>query len=117
MAYQIEISPTAVADVERIFLWIKEDSPERAYHWVRGCYEIMLTLEKFPRRCSLAPESRYLELEVRQLLYKKQFYILFTVSEAVERQEGIVRIHRVRRSSQQRLQSLDQLLGDEPESN
>ncbi len=25
----------------------KEDSPERAYRWVRGCYEIMLTLENF----------------------------------------------------------------------
>jgi plasmid stabilization system protein ParE len=45
MAYQIEISPTAVADIESIFLWLKEDSPERAYRWVRGCYEIMLTLE------------------------------------------------------------------------
>jgi plasmid stabilization system protein ParE len=115
MAYQIEISPTAVTDIESIFLWIKEDSPERAYQWVRGCYEIMLTLENFPKRCSLALESKYMEIEVRQLLYKKQFHILFTVSEAVEQQEGIVRIHRVRRGSQQKLQSIDQLLGDELE--
>lgn len=115
MVYPIEISPTAVADIERIFLWIKGDSPERAYRWVRGCYEIMLTLENFPRRCSLALESKYMGIEVRQLLYKKQFYILFTVSEAVGEQEGIVQIHRVRRGSQQRLQSIDQLLGDDPE--
>lgn len=54
MAYQIEISPTAVADLESIFLWIKKDSSENAYRWVRGCYEIMLTLENFPRRCALA---------------------------------------------------------------
>ncbi|EGJ35442.1 MULTISPECIES: type II toxin-antitoxin system RelE/ParE family toxin [Moorena] len=115
MAYQIEISPTAVADIESIFIWIKEDSAERAYRWVRGCYEVMLTLENFPRRCSLALESKYMGIEVRQLLYKKQFYILFTVSEAVEEQEGIVRIHRVRRGSQQRIESIDQLLGDDPE--
>ncbi|MGB7444069.1 MAG: type II toxin-antitoxin system RelE/ParE family toxin [Coleofasciculaceae cyanobacterium] len=114
MVYQIEISPTAVADIESIFLWIKEDSSERAYRWVRGCYEIMLTLENFPRRCSLALESKYMGIEVRQLLYKKQFYILFTVSEALEEQPGIVRVHRVRRGSQQRLKSLDQLLGDDP---
>ena len=31
MAYQIEISPTAVADIESIFLWIKEDSPENVF--------------------------------------------------------------------------------------
>ncbi|MEA5550053.1 type II toxin-antitoxin system RelE/ParE family toxin [Anabaena cylindrica UHCC 0172] len=114
MAYQIEISPTAVADIESIFLWIKEDSLENAYRWVRGCYEIMLTLENFPKRCSLAIESEYMGIEVRQLLYKKQFNILFTVSEAVEPE--IVRIHRVRRCSQQTLQSIDQLLGDSPET-
>ena len=116
MAYQIEISPTAVADIEGIFLWIKEDSSERAYRWVRGCYEIMLTLENFPKRCSLALESKYMGIEVRQLLYKKQFRILFTVSEAIEQQEGIVQIHRVRRASQQSLQSIEQLLGDELET-
>jgi plasmid stabilization system protein ParE len=116
MVYQIEISPTAVADIESIFLWIKEDSPERAYRWVRGCYEIMLTLENFPGRCSLALESKYMGIDVRQLLYKKQFRILFTVNQAVEQDEGIVRIHRVRRCSQQRLQSIDQLLGVEEET-
>ena len=73
MAYRIEISPTAVTDVESIFLWIKRDSPEQAYRWVRECYEIMLTLENFPKRCPLAVESKYMAIEVRQLLYKKQY--------------------------------------------
>ena len=54
MAYRIEISPSAIADIKSIFLWIKEGSQERAFRWVRGCYEIMLTLENFPQRCSLA---------------------------------------------------------------
>lgn len=114
MTYPIEISPSAVADIEGIFLWIKEDSPELAYRWVRGCYEIMLTLENFPRRCSLAPESRYLGVEVRQLLYQKQFRILFTVNQGSEQQEGIVHIQRVRRGSQQIIKDLSELLGNEP---
>ncbi|MGK7947163.1 MAG: type II toxin-antitoxin system RelE/ParE family toxin [Microcystaceae cyanobacterium] len=113
MTYQIEISPTAITDIETIFLWLKEDSPEQAYRWVRGCYEIMLTLENFPKRCSLAPESEYMEIEVRQLLYNKQFLILYTVNEAVEQRDGVVRIHRIRRGSQQRLKNIDQLLGNE----
>jgi len=116
MVYQIEISPTAVADIESIFLWIKEDSPENAYRWVRGCYEIMLTLESFPRRCTLAIESEHMGIEIRQLLYKKQFKILFTVSEILQQEQGIVRIHRVRRFSQQTLENTDQLLGDESET-
>jgi len=62
MAYRIEISPTAMADVEGIFLWMKNYSVDQAHRWVRGCYEIMLTLENFPNRCPLAlrlpiPES------------------------------------------------------------
>ncbi|MGK7888311.1 MAG: hypothetical protein AB4042_03190 [Leptolyngbyaceae cyanobacterium] len=40
MTYRIEISPTAVADVEHIFLWLKEQSEDSAYRWVRECYEI-----------------------------------------------------------------------------
>lgn len=100
MAYQIDISPTAIADIEAIFLWIRSDSPEKAYRWVRGCYEIMLTLENFPMRCALALESQYLEIEIRQLLYKKQFRILFTVRTATEQDTGTVYIHRVRHGSQ-----------------
>ena len=42
MAYRIEISPSAIADIESIFLWIKEESQERAFRWVRGCYEMKL---------------------------------------------------------------------------
>lgn len=111
MAYRIEISPSTIADIESIFLWIKEDSQERAFHWVRGCYEIMLTLENFPQRCSLAIESKYMGIEVRQLLYQKQFLILFTVQNFEE--EGVVYIHRVRHGSQQRLENIQDLLGDE----
>ena len=76
------MSPTPVADIEGIFLWIKGYSVDQAYRWVRGCYEIMLTLEKFPNRCPLAVESKYMNLPVRQLLYKKQYRILFTVGES-----------------------------------
>ncbi|MCW6037152.1 hypothetical protein K4A83_12855 [Spirulina subsalsa FACHB-351] len=87
MTYQIEISPTAIADVEAIFLWIKQYSADRAYRWVRGCYEIMLKLEKFPNRCALAIESQHMELVVRQLLFEQQYRILFTVQEANTRLE------------------------------
>ena len=90
----------------------KEDSQERAFRWVRGCYEIMLTLENFPQRCSLAIESKYMGIDVRQLLYQKQFLILFTVKNLGE-EEGVVYIHRVRNGSQQRLENIQDLLGDD----
>jgi plasmid stabilization system protein ParE len=115
MTYQVEISPTAVADIEQIFVWMRESSLDQAYRWVRGCYEIMLTLEKFPNRCPMSPESKYMDMEVRQLLYKKQFRILFTVSQFEAENTGIVRIHRVRHGSQERLRHPEQLLEDNDE--
>ena len=107
MAYRIDISPTAMADVERIFLWLEEYAIDEPHRWVRGCYERMLTLEQVPNRCALAAEARYMNLPIRQLLYKKQYRILFTVIEAVEGdQGGQVQIHRVLRSTQDRLQDV-----------
>jgi hypothetical protein len=75
----------------------------------------MLTLEKFPNRCPMSPESKYMGIEVRQLLYKQQFRILFTVSETSEQDGGIVRIHRVRHGSQEGLRHPEQLLDDDYE--
>jgi plasmid stabilization system protein ParE len=111
MTYRIELSPTAIADIEGIFLWKKDYSVNQAHRWVRGCYEIMLTLENFPNRCPLAIESQYLNRPVRQLLYQKQYRILFTVQ--TSNNQNIVQIHRVLRAAQKRLQNLSQLLGDE----
>jgi hypothetical protein len=51
---------------------------------------------------------------VRQLLYKKQYRILFTVGTGnAPDSQDIVQIHRVLRAAQERLQDLSQLLGDE----
>jgi plasmid stabilization system protein ParE len=114
MTYRVEISPTAVADIEQIFVFLRESSVDQAHRWVRGCYEIMLTLEKFPNRCPIATESKYMDIEVRQLLYKKLFRILFTVVQTEgEENTGIVRIHRIRHGSQERLRHPDELLDDD----
>lgn len=110
MTSRINISPTAIRDIEQIFLWYKNYSVERAHRWVRGCYEIMLKLENFPNRCPLARESQYLNLPIRQLLYQKQYRILFTVKETGE--TSVVQIHRVLRASQASLETPSQLFGE-----
>ena len=114
MTYRIDISPTAVTDIEGHFLWLKGYSVDKAHRWVRGCYEMMLTLENFPNRCPLAIESRYMDFPIRQLLYQKQYRILFTVRELESpNNQGIVQIHRVLHSAQERLQERSQLSEDD----
>ena len=52
-------------------------------------------------------------MEVRQLLYEKRYRILFTIGET-EAKNSLVKIHPVRRASQQIIQGLDQFLGNDP---
>jgi plasmid stabilization system protein ParE len=117
MAYQLNISPTAIADIEGIYLEIQKTfSPERAEQWLEGCYTVILSLELFPGRCPLAPENQFIGIEIRQLLYpyqKRQVYrILFTVVPGSSTDEGVVQIHRIRHSAQDRLRTEEELQGE-----
>ncbi|MEM7590942.1 MAG: hypothetical protein AAF383_05385 [Cyanobacteria bacterium P01_A01_bin.83] len=75
----------------------------------------MLKLENFPKRCPLALESQYLDIEVRQLLYAKKYRILFSINQIDKENSGIVQIHRVRHSYQQNIETLGELLNNEEE--
>jgi plasmid stabilization system protein ParE len=111
MAYRIELSPTAIADMGSAVSWMIENiSPEKAGQWLTGCYETIQTLEQFPDRCPRAPEAMYLEMDIRQLKYSELsvYRILFTIERQSE-DEGLVRVHRVRHHAQDRLRTLDEL--------
>jgi plasmid stabilization system protein ParE len=109
MAYQVNISPTAIADIEKIYLYLQEEAQVSADQWVIDCFEAMFTLESFPRRCPLAQESQDLGLSIHQLLYSSSHRILYTVTGDSE--NGYVQIHRVRGAKQDKLQNVEELLG------
>ena len=74
----VEITELAEANLEEIYLHIREDSPTRAVEWREGFLKAAQTLERFPRRCALAAESGA-ELEIRQLVYG-EYRVLFTIA-------------------------------------
>ena len=114
MAYRVELSPTAFADIEAILLGIRQyQSLEKANQWFAGCYEAILSLEQFPERCPRAPEDDYIKKTIRQRLYKHRevYRILFTVQSSRDG-EGLVQIHRVLHSAQKRLRTESELLGE-----
>jgi len=78
MAYTIELSPRAFADIDAIVEHIQADSPQNATHWRRKLFEKIETLQTFPRGCSLAPEDEHCPFEVRQTILGR-YRILFTV--------------------------------------
>jgi plasmid stabilization system protein ParE len=105
MAYRVEIAPSALADAEAAYLWIKEQSPSAAETWFNGLLETISSLEEFPSRCALSPESEDLGGEVRQLLFAKHHYayrILFGITA-----DAVVRIYRIRHGSRDRLRMED----------
>ena len=84
MNYEIVVTDQADAEAEEAYLWIRERSPDGAVRWWNGLEAAILSLERMPTRCSLAPENDVFEEEIRQLLYGKRqhrYRILFTVRE------------------------------------
>ena len=80
--YRVDITGAAEAELEEAYLWIREESPERAARWRIGLLKQIERLEKLPERCPLAPENAFFVEEIRQLLYGRRsgvYRILFTI--------------------------------------
>ncbi len=96
MVLRVEISPSALADAEEAFLWIQQESPAIADEWYNGLVDAILSIENFPNRCPLAPESEDIGREIRQLLYRRH-RILFSVT------GDVVQVFRIRHTARDRL--------------
>lgn len=76
-------------------MWISEYSEAADRTWYYQLKEAIQTLEQFPERCPVAPESGHRNTEIRQLLFGKrrgQLRILFTI------RSNSVRVLHARRS-------------------
>jgi plasmid stabilization system protein ParE len=68
MSYQIEILPQALSEIEDSFRWIAYNiSATIAELWYEDLLETVCSLESFPNRCTIAPESQEFQQEIRQL--------------------------------------------------
>jgi plasmid stabilization system protein ParE len=111
MAFQVEITPVAEAQIEKAYRWHRNANPEVADRWFRGLMNTIATLQEKPRRCSLAVEHEIFSEEVRQLLHGKSknvYRVLFTIRDTT------VYVLYVRHSAQAPLTTddLEQLEGE-----
>ena len=79
MTFQIEITPIAESQIEKVYQWYRERNPEFADRWFRELMNAIATLQEKPRRFSLAVEHQMFNEEVRQLLYGKSKFIVPTI--------------------------------------
>jgi plasmid stabilization system protein ParE len=83
MIYQIALTDRAAGDLETAYCWYAEQAPESAVRWYNGFLDALNKLAANPERCGIAPESKKLHTEIRQLLYGRQrsYRALFIIRE------------------------------------
>lgn len=67
--YQVEITATAQADIQEIFHYIAVNNQTAATNLVLEIERQVNSLEQFPSRCSVIPESSGLDIEYRHIIY------------------------------------------------
>lgn len=67
--YSVQITPAAERDVEEIWTYIADDSPENATAFIVRLEEQIEALEHSPERCPLVPENELLGTDYRHLIY------------------------------------------------
>jgi len=73
----------AQQDIAEAHRWLAERDPEAADRWFNRIYDTIGSLEMFPERCPLAPESKFFNREIRETFHGRRqhkYRILFTVA-------------------------------------
>ena len=82
MTFRVRISQQAEQEAEEILDWLQsQHAGETGFRWFLRLEEAIQSLEKFPARCQIAPESARFPFGVRQLLYGNKphvYRVLFT---------------------------------------
>jgi plasmid stabilization system protein ParE len=80
--YNVNITKTAEIDIEEIRQYISNDSIPNAKKFIHAVEDKIQTLEKFPQRCPIIPESELLGLEYRHLIIEN-YRIIFKLEKNI----------------------------------
>jgi toxin ParE1/3/4 len=67
--YRVRVTRTAERDIEGVWSFIAQDSPENGESFIRRLEEQIETLENFPDRCPAIPENELLGTQYRHLIF------------------------------------------------
>ena len=82
MKHEVLVQSPALEDIDSAYQWLAKQAPTKAAEWYNGLVDAILSLEKNPERCSIAPESSEFDEDIRQLLHGKgrsRYRILFII--------------------------------------
>jgi len=98
MAYLVELTLRAERDLDYLYERISADDSIAAAVWFNGLEAAIHTLERIPRRCPIAPESKKAKRRLRHLLYgaKRDVYrVIYEINEP----RKVVRILTIRHTA------------------
>jgi plasmid stabilization system protein ParE len=82
--WNVIVEIPAQQDIAEAYLWLAERNSDAADRWFNGIYGTIGSLELFPERCPLAPESVFFNCQIREIFHGRRqhkYRILFTVTE------------------------------------
>jgi plasmid stabilization system protein ParE len=65
--FEVIILPSAERDIGEAYEWIAEYDADAAIRWYNRLIEVVFSLDTFPERCPLAPESEFLGRKIREI--------------------------------------------------
>jgi plasmid stabilization system protein ParE len=89
MAYLVELTARAARDLAYLYERIDAADSAAAARWYNGLEKAICTLERFPRRCPVAPEARKLKRPLRNLLYGKKPHVYRVIYEVAEPDKAV----------------------------
>ena len=71
MAFQVDITEPALADIEDQVRFIRDvrKQPDAAERWLLGLVRAIDSLEHLPERCAVIPEQEEFAFEIRHSIY------------------------------------------------
>lgn len=100
MRFRVEIARSAEADLEQLYLWVIARAPQRGAAWFNGLERAILSLDRHPDRCPIAPESLDPANPVRVLHYGRKPHV-YRAFFTVDRATRAVRVVHVRHGARQ----------------
>lgn len=93
MQYLVRLTGRALRDMEAIYNYIEADASKHAFAWFNRLAKAIYSLERFPSRGPVIPESKRL----RHLLFGKKPYI-YRIIYGVDKRNHVVNVLHIRHS-------------------
>ncbi len=91
MQYLVRLADRALRDMEAIYEFIEADASETAFPWFNDLSRAISSLERYPERGAVIPESK----KLRQLLFGKK-QATYRIIYAVDQRNAVVNVLHIR---------------------